>query len=149
MVTDKAVTISDPRGIISATGMEYDNKSKTIKLQVPCQRSDAASKAAEPYTMNSRPMRTRDRRYLACLLDSLPFWYWRWSCAPPAHAEKADRDKPINFQGDSGAGNADTKIGELAGNVVVTQGTLTIHADRIAFHQNPTIRCRRRPTATR
>jgi lipopolysaccharide export system protein LptC len=33
IVTDKAVTIADPRGIISATGMEYDNKSKTVKLK--------------------------------------------------------------------------------------------------------------------
>jgi lipopolysaccharide export system protein LptA len=55
---------------------------------------------------------------------------------PPVWAEKADRDKPINFQGDTGGGNAETKNGELAGNVVVTQGTLSIHADRIAFHQN-------------
>jgi lipopolysaccharide export system protein LptA len=57
--------------------------------------------------------------------------------AAPAWAEKADRDKPINFQGDTGGGNAETKNGELAGNVVVTQGTLSIHADRIVFHQNP------------
>jgi lipopolysaccharide export system protein LptA len=57
--------------------------------------------------------------------------------ALPAWAEKADRDKPINFQGDTGGGNAETKSGELAGNVVVTQGTLSIHADRITFHQNP------------
>lgn len=56
--------------------------------------------------------------------------------ALPAWAEKADRDKPINFQGDTGGGNAETKSGELAGNVVVTQGTLSIHADRITFHQN-------------
>jgi LPS export ABC transporter protein LptC len=33
IVTDKAVTIADPRGIINATGMEYDNKSKIIKLR--------------------------------------------------------------------------------------------------------------------
>jgi lipopolysaccharide export system protein LptC len=33
IVTDKAVTIADPRGIINATGMEYDNKSKTVKLK--------------------------------------------------------------------------------------------------------------------
>jgi lipopolysaccharide export system protein LptA len=56
--------------------------------------------------------------------------------ASPVWAEKADRDKPINFQGDTGGGNAETKNGELAGNVVVTQGTLSIHADRITFHQN-------------
>jgi lipopolysaccharide export system protein LptC len=33
IVTDKPVTIADPRGIINATGMEYDNKSKTVKLK--------------------------------------------------------------------------------------------------------------------
>jgi lipopolysaccharide export system protein LptA len=61
-----------------------------------------------------------------------------WLChAPCALAEKADREKPINFQGDSLGGNTDTKISDLVGNVVITQGTLTIHADRIQFHQNP------------
>ena len=30
--TDKAVTITDPRGIINATGMEADSKAKTIKF---------------------------------------------------------------------------------------------------------------------
>ena len=33
IVTDKAVTIADPRGIINGTGLEYDNKTKTIKLR--------------------------------------------------------------------------------------------------------------------
>ena len=61
-----------------------------------------------------------------------------WTCLVPcALAEKADRDKPINFQGDTLGGNTDTKISDLVGNVVITQGTLTIHADRIQFHQNP------------
>lgn len=59
------------------------------------------------------------------------------SAAPIAHAEKADRDKPINYQGDTGEANIGSKDGELTGNVVVTQGTLTIRADRIVFHQNP------------
>jgi len=31
--TDKAVTISEPRGIINATGMEFDNKAKTFKFK--------------------------------------------------------------------------------------------------------------------
>ncbi len=56
--------------------------------------------------------------------------------APKAHAEKADRDKPIFYQGDSGGANLGSKDGELAGNVVITQGTLTLRADRIVFHQN-------------
>jgi lipopolysaccharide export system protein LptA len=54
----------------------------------------------------------------------------------PAHAERADREKPIFYQGDTGGANLNSKDGELAGNVVITQGTLTIHADRITFHQN-------------
>ncbi len=54
-----------------------------------------------------------------------------------AHAERADREKPIFYQGDTGGANLNSKDGELAGNVVITQGTLAIHADRIVFHQNP------------
>jgi lipopolysaccharide export system protein LptA len=57
--------------------------------------------------------------------------------AAPAAAEKADRDKPINYQADSGDVNYQTKVGTLQGNVILTQGTLTIHADKIVFHQNP------------
>jgi lipopolysaccharide export system protein LptC len=33
VVTDRAVTISDPRGTINSTGLEYDNKAKTVKLK--------------------------------------------------------------------------------------------------------------------
>jgi lipopolysaccharide export system protein LptA len=55
----------------------------------------------------------------------------------PAFAEKGDRDKPIFFNGNTAGADFGTKGGELVGNVVVTQGTLTIHADRIIFHQNP------------
>lgn len=57
--------------------------------------------------------------------------------ARPAVAEKADREKPINYQADSGDVNYQTKVGTLVGNVILTQGTLTIHADKIVFHQNP------------
>ncbi len=58
-------------------------------------------------------------------------------CAASLHAEKADRDKPIDFQGDSGGGNNQTKEGELTGHVIITQGTMTIQADRVTFKQNP------------
>jgi lipopolysaccharide export system protein LptC len=33
IVTDRAVTISDPRGTINATGLELDNKAKIVKLK--------------------------------------------------------------------------------------------------------------------
>jgi lipopolysaccharide export system protein LptA len=56
----------------------------------------------------------------------------------PAHAEKADRDKPINFSADNDlAMNYQTRSGSLKGNVVVTQGTITVHADRLDLKQNP------------
>ena len=58
-------------------------------------------------------------------------------CAPAVHAEKADREKNIEFQGDSGGGNAETKTGELVGHVIITQGTMAIKADRVTFKQNP------------
>jgi lipopolysaccharide export system protein LptA len=57
--------------------------------------------------------------------------------APSALAEKADRDKPINYQADAGDVNVQTKVGTLTGNVILTQGTIVIHADKIVFHQNP------------
>jgi lipopolysaccharide export system protein LptA len=58
--------------------------------------------------------------------------------AMPAHAEKADREKNINFSADQPVEvDFDKRTGTLRGNVVITQGTLTIHADRINFKQNP------------
>ena len=56
--------------------------------------------------------------------------------APSAHGEKTDREKPINYSADVGDVNYQTKIGTLSGNVIVTQGTLTIHADKIVLKQN-------------
>lgn len=56
--------------------------------------------------------------------------------APDARAEAADKGKPINYSADSGDVNYQTKVGNLSGNVVITQGTMTIRADRIVFKQN-------------
>lgn len=54
-----------------------------------------------------------------------------------ALAEKSDREKPISFTSDDGEVNYEKRSGVLKGNVVITQGTLTIKADRIDFKQNP------------
>src|SRR5437764_6611641 len=67
--------------------------------------------------------------FVACVTTGVAF-------VPAAFAEKADRDKPINYQADTGDVNVQTKVGTLLGNVILTQGTLTIHADKIVFHQN-------------
>src|SRR5208283_5312177 len=76
---------------------------------------------------------TRARSHFLALVTAL----LGAATALPATAEKADRDKPINYQADTGDVNYQTKVGTLQGNVILTQGTLTIHADKIIFHQNP------------
>ena len=49
----------------------------------------------------------------------------------------SDREKPITFAGDAGDANLQARGGVLSGNVVITQGSLSIRADRIVFKQNP------------
>jgi lipopolysaccharide export system protein LptA len=59
------------------------------------------------------------------------------ACASSAFAEKADKAKNINFTADQPAEvDFEKRVGTLKGNVVITQGTLTIKADRIDFKQN-------------
>lgn len=72
----------------------------------------------------------RDLACTACVAIVLATW-----CGV-ARAEKGDRDKPINYSADSGDVNIQTKNGTLVGNVVITQGTLTVRADRVTFRQN-------------
>ncbi len=55
-----------------------------------------------------------------------------------AHAERADREKPIVFSADtSEAVNYETKEATLSGNVIITQGTMMIRADRVKFRTMP------------
>jgi lipopolysaccharide export system protein LptA len=56
--------------------------------------------------------------------------------AAPAQGQRDDKSQPVNFNADSGEVNYQTKVGNLSGNVVITQGTMTIRADRITFKQN-------------
>lgn len=48
-----------------------------------------------------------------------------------AHAEKADRDKPINITGNTGSADQLKGIAVFDGNVVVIQGTLTLNSDHL------------------
>jgi lipopolysaccharide export system protein LptA len=54
-----------------------------------------------------------------------------------AMAETADKGKPITFSADGAEVNYETGSGILKGNVIITQGTITIRANRIEFKQNP------------
>ncbi len=77
----------------------------------------------------------RARRTAACATFGLSLAA-ALAIALPARAEQSDRNKPINFAGDSGDANLQARGGALTGNVLITQGTLSIRADRIVFKQN-------------
>ena len=56
--------------------------------------------------------------------------------ALPVHAEKADRSKPVNLEADTVTLDDIQKISVYQGNVILSQGTLTLRADRIQVTQN-------------
>lgn len=56
--------------------------------------------------------------------------------ASPAHAEKADRDKPINLEADTVTLDDIRKISVYQGNVILSQGTLMLRADRVQVTQS-------------
>lgn len=53
-----------------------------------------------------------------------------------AMAEKADRDKPIDLEADNVTVNDAKKTSVYTGNVVLTQGTLVIHADKLIVRED-------------
>lgn len=57
--------------------------------------------------------------------------------ALPAQAERADRDKPLNIEADSGRYDDLKQIGSFTGNVVVTKGSMTMRAAKIEIRQSP------------
>ena len=58
--------------------------------------------------------------------------------APPAHAERGDRLKPLNVEADqSGRIDLQNQIVVFTGNVVVSKGTMVIRAARIEVRQTP------------
>ncbi len=54
----------------------------------------------------------------------------------PAHAEKTDRDKPVNLEADTVTLDDIKKVSVYQGNVVLSQGTLLLRADRVQVTQN-------------
>ncbi|HJQ62620.1 MAG TPA: lipopolysaccharide transport periplasmic protein LptA [Burkholderiales bacterium] len=53
-----------------------------------------------------------------------------------AHAEKADREKPIHLEADRVTVDEAKQIAMFEGNVVLTQGTMTIRGDRMQVRQD-------------
>ncbi len=56
--------------------------------------------------------------------------------ALPAHAEKADRDKPVNLEADRVKVDDINKVHVFDGNVTLSQGTLVIRSDRLVVKQD-------------
>jgi lipopolysaccharide export system protein LptA len=57
-------------------------------------------------------------------------------CAGLVHAEKADRDKPINIEADKMTLDDGRKESVFEGNVVLTQGTMQMKGDRVIVRQD-------------
>jgi lipopolysaccharide export system protein LptA len=53
-----------------------------------------------------------------------------------ALAEAADRDKPIDLEADSVKVDDAKQISTYSGNVILTQGTLTIHSDKLIVRED-------------
>jgi lipopolysaccharide export system protein LptA len=61
-----------------------------------------------------------------------------WLGLPGAsHAEKADRDKPVNIEADRMSYDDLRQVNLFEGNVILTQGTLVIRADKLTVKQDP------------
>lgn len=56
--------------------------------------------------------------------------------ATPVLAEKTDRDKPVTLEADTVTLDDIKKISVYTGNVILNQGTLSLHADRVQVTQN-------------
>ena len=59
-----------------------------------------------------------------------------FSVASPGFAEKADRDKPIDLEADAVIVEDAKKTSTYQGNVILTQGTLIIRADKLVVKED-------------
>jgi lipopolysaccharide export system protein LptA len=73
----------------------------------------------------------RSRRLLALVLAAAAV-----GLSQGAHAERADRDKPVNIESDRMTADDTKKVATFEGSVILTQGTLTIRAERIVVRQD-------------
>lgn len=57
--------------------------------------------------------------------------------ALPVLAERADREKPLNYEADSGECDDLQQVCALAGNVVIVKGTIRATGDRVQIRKDP------------
>lgn len=58
------------------------------------------------------------------------------AAAAPGHAEKADRNKPVNLEADRVTVDEINKVHIFDGNVTLSQGTLVIRSDKLVVKQD-------------
>ena len=126
--TDGPVTVEEPRGIIHANRNDGRQRGAYDQAQVRRPRHPRAGNCSPVNAFHYLHFFAAPAALIALACALLP---------TPARAEKADREKPINYSADTGDVNYLTKVGSLAGSVIITQGTLTVRADRMVFRQNP------------
>lgn len=54
----------------------------------------------------------------------------------PSHAERADRDKPVQLESDQANVDDAKQVSTFTGKVLLTQGTMTIHGDKLVVVQD-------------
>jgi lipopolysaccharide export system protein LptA len=69
-------------------------------------------------------------------MRTLPYLFFLLVLAGSAAAELADREKPINVSADELTANNEIQESVFRGNVVLTQGTLRITADRVVIRED-------------
>jgi len=69
-------------------------------------------------------------------MRALPILLFAVAFAAGARAELADREKPINVSADELTANNEIQESTFRGNVVLTQGTLRIAADRVVIRED-------------
>ena len=79
------------------------------------------------------PRRSERDARAACIAALLAFTI---AFSGPVHAERADRDKPINIEADRVTIDDANKVSVFEGNVVVTQGTLRLRGDRMIVRED-------------
>jgi len=57
-------------------------------------------------------------------------------CIAPVHAEKADKDKPMNIEADNMRHDENLKLTKFNGHVVALKGTLVVRADRMEVQED-------------
>lgn len=56
---------------------------------------------------------------------------------PPAHAERADRDKPLNYEANKGECDDLKQVCTLVGDVVLVKGTMRAAGQRVEIRKDP------------